>query len=206
MWTRSTGSGHKKRQCTVQLTVFADGVQCIKSLLIFKCTGKRIPDKKEKQYDQRDVVKFQENTWRNDNLLVRYLWNLQSTFFSANAKRSRLLLYDQQKAQTTKKVKEMLQNECKTTLALFPPETTSKVQPLDVSVNSEFKNSVDRLVAETMTRNPDNFPTGKVTASGKFFYTMDRANMERDFSPYPRCNCSLFYLVRNRFANFRTTW
>ena len=25
VWTRTTGSGHEKRQCTVQLTVFADG-------------------------------------------------------------------------------------------------------------------------------------------------------------------------------------
>ena len=30
MWARSTGSGYEKRQCTVQLTVFEDGVQRIK--------------------------------------------------------------------------------------------------------------------------------------------------------------------------------
>ena len=48
VWTRTTGSGHEKRQCTVQLTVFADGEPRIKPLLIFKGTGKRIPDKELK--------------------------------------------------------------------------------------------------------------------------------------------------------------
>ena len=96
---------------------------------------------------------------------VRHLWNSQSTFFSTNGKRSRLLVYDQHRAQTTKKVKDILQNECKTTLVLVPPGATSKVQPLDVAVNSEFKKAVDRLATEAMTRNPDQFLTGTVTAS-----------------------------------------
>ena len=121
-----------------------------------------------KQYNPRVVVKFQENAWCDEEMMiywVRHLWNSQSTFFSANAKRSRLLVYDQHKAQTTKKVKEILQNECKTTLALVPPGGTSKVQPLDVTVNSEFKKAVDPLTTQAMTRNPDKLLTGKVTAS-----------------------------------------
>ena len=103
---------------------------------------------------------------------VRHLWNSQSTFFSTNGKRSRLLVYDQHRAQTTKKVKDILQNECKTTLVLVPPGATSKVQPLDVAVNSEFKKAVDRLATEAMTRNPDQFLTGTVTASERrIFFT-----------------------------------
>ena len=54
----------------------------------------------------------------------------------------------QHRAQTTKKVKDILQNECKTTLVLVPPGATSKVQPLDVAVNSEFKKAVDRLATD----------------------------------------------------------
>ena len=175
VWTRTTGSGHEKRQCTVQLTVFADGEPRIKPLLIFKGTGRRIPDKELKQYDPRVVVKFQENAWCDENMMiywVRHLWNSQSTFFSTNGKRSRLLVYDQHRAQTTKKVKDILQNECKTTLVLVPPGATSKVQPLDVAVNSEFKKAVDRLATEAMTRNPDQFLTGTVTASERrIFFT-----------------------------------
>ena len=157
----------KTRQCTVQLTVFAHGVQRIKPLLIFKGTGKRIPDKEAKQYDPRVAVKFRENAWCDEEMMIyweRHLWNSQSTFFGANEKRSRLLVYDHYKAHTTKKVKEILQNECKTTLALVPPGATSKVEALDVTVNSEFKKAVDRPATEAMTRNPDKFLTGKITA------------------------------------------
>ena len=32
VWARSTGSGHDKRQCTVQLTLFADGEPRVKPL------------------------------------------------------------------------------------------------------------------------------------------------------------------------------
>ena len=63
-------------------------------------------------------------------------------------------------------------NECKTTLVLVPPGATSKVQPLGVAVNSEFKKAVDRLATEAMTRNPDQFLTGTVTASERrIFFT-----------------------------------
>ena len=47
--TRTSGSGHEKRQCTVQLTVFADGEPKVKQSLIFKGSGKRISDEETKQ-------------------------------------------------------------------------------------------------------------------------------------------------------------
>jgi len=137
--------------------------------------NERIRDKELKQHDSRLVVKFQENAWCDEEMMicwVRHLWNSQSTFFGTNERRSRLLVYDQHKAQTTKKVKDILQNECKTTMVLVPPEATSKVQPLGVAVNSEFKKAVDRLATEAMTRNPDQFLTGRLTASERrIFFT-----------------------------------
>ena len=42
VWVRGGASGLDKRQCTVQLTVFADGEPRVKPLLIFKGTGARI--------------------------------------------------------------------------------------------------------------------------------------------------------------------
>ena len=47
MWCRTTGSGQHKRQCTVQLTIFADGVARIKPLVIFKGTAQRIQSRNE---------------------------------------------------------------------------------------------------------------------------------------------------------------
>ena len=51
---------------------------------------------------------------------------------------------------------------------MVPPGPTSKVQPLDVAVNSEFKNVVDRLATEHMSSNMKSFLDGKVTASTKW--------------------------------------
>ena len=42
VWVRSGASGLEKRQCTAQITLFADGEPRVKPLLIFKGKGKRI--------------------------------------------------------------------------------------------------------------------------------------------------------------------
>ena len=42
VWVRGGASGLDKRQCTVQLTVFADGEPRVRPLLIFRGLGKRI--------------------------------------------------------------------------------------------------------------------------------------------------------------------
>ena len=42
VWVCSVSSGLEKRQCTVQLTIFADGEPKIKPLLIFRGKGLRI--------------------------------------------------------------------------------------------------------------------------------------------------------------------
>ena len=126
---------------------------------------------------------------------VRHLWNSQSTFFGTNDRRSRLLVYDQHKAQMTKKVKDILQNQCKTTLVLVPPGATSKDQPLDVAVNSEFKKAVDCLATEAITRNPDQFLTRRLTASGKRIFFTKWTGQARNFSSPMGNYC--FFLLRN---------
>ena len=75
IWTRTTGEDHEKRQCTVQLTLFADGEPRLKSLLIFKgtLTGQRILEKETKQYDSRVVVRFQENAWCDEDVMIFWL-------------------------------------------------------------------------------------------------------------------------------------
>ena len=83
VWARSTGSGHDKMQCTVQLTVFADGEPGLKPLLIFKGTGQRIPEKETRQYDSRVVVKFQKNAWCDEEIMVvslRYIGTPERIF------------------------------------------------------------------------------------------------------------------------------
>ena len=55
------------------------------------------------------------------------------------------------------KLKPLYRKE--TTIIMVPPGTTNKVQPLDVAVNSEFKNVVDRLATEHMSSNMKSFHT-----------------------------------------------
>ena len=50
------------------------------------------------------------------------------------------------------------------TLGLVPPGATSKVQPLDVTFNVEFKKGDNRLATEHLSTNPECFMTGKATA------------------------------------------
>ena len=76
-----TPQGHDKRQCTEQLTILADGEPHITPLLIFKGTGQRIPDREKRQYDLRVVVKFKDNAWCEEEIMVfwlRNMWNRQN--------------------------------------------------------------------------------------------------------------------------------
>ena len=50
VWVRGGASGMEKRQCTVQLTIFADGEPRVKPLIIFKGKGPRIPFREKVKY------------------------------------------------------------------------------------------------------------------------------------------------------------
>ena len=151
----------------MQFTIFADVEPRIKPLMILKGTGQRIPDREKRQYDPIVVVKFQENAWCNEEMMVFWLRNMWKKPNMFGQPRGRLLIYDAHRAQTTERVKTILMKECQTTLGLVPPGATSKVQPFDVTFNAEFKKSVDRLATEHLSANPERFMTGKVTAGDR---------------------------------------
>lgn len=58
VWVRGGQSGLDKRQCTAQLTIFADGEPRVKPFIIFRGKGKRISIKERLQYDKRVMVHF----------------------------------------------------------------------------------------------------------------------------------------------------
>ena len=137
------------------MTIFADGQPRVKPFVTFKGTGKRIPAKETSQYDNRVVVKFQENAWCDEEMIywLRHMWNSFTLFSTKN--RSKLLVINEHRGQTTVKVKEILGRECKTVVALVPPGATSKIQPLDVAFDKEFKDAVDCLSTAHMSSNLD---------------------------------------------------
>ena len=84
--------------------------------------------------------------------------------FGHVAIRNKLLIADVHRAQTTTAIQDMLR-ECRTALALVPPGTTSLVQPLDVSVNAEFKHFVEELQNKLIHCNVKMYVEGKISAS-----------------------------------------
>lgn len=94
-----------------------------------------------------------------------WVQNMWRRPFGDDVNRNKLLVADVHRAQTTPAIQEMLLSECHTTLVLVPPGTTSLVQPLDVSVNAEFKNFVEQLQNEHMHSNVQMYVEGKITAS-----------------------------------------
>lgn len=76
------------------------------------------------------------------------------------------MVYDEHVVQTTQKVKQIVEKECRATLvSVVPPGATSKIQPLDVAFNAEIKRNVDRQAAELIAKDPEIFLTLKMTAS-----------------------------------------
>ena len=53
VWCISGSSGLDKQQCSVQLTIFTDGVPCVCPLVIFCGKGLRITRKEQEAWDRR---------------------------------------------------------------------------------------------------------------------------------------------------------
>ena len=63
VWCVSGSSGLDKRQCSVQLTIFADGVPRVCPLVIFRGKGLRITRKEQEAWDRRVQVAFEPKAW-----------------------------------------------------------------------------------------------------------------------------------------------
>ena len=67
VWHRA--SGLDKCQCTIQLTISADGEVHVPPLLIFTRKGLRLSHTEKINYNQGVKVQFQENVWCNEDQL-----------------------------------------------------------------------------------------------------------------------------------------
>lgn len=123
VWAKATGSGLDKRQCTVQLTIHADGIRRVKPLIVFRGTGQKISLAEKNKWDRRVAHDFQQNAWVDEKVFLRWLrfqWKLP--LFQVNSP-PRLLVMDAHKAQKTETVKKYLRQDCNTIMALIPPGT-----------------------------------------------------------------------------------
>ena len=73
VWVHGGASGLEKRQCTAQVTIFADGEPRVKPLLIFRETGKRITLAEKVRYDRRVSVIFQPKAWCDEGVMHHWV-------------------------------------------------------------------------------------------------------------------------------------
>ena len=166
VWCVTGASGLDKRQCTAQLTIFADS-SVLPPLLIFRGQGKRIKTEERRRWDQRVKVTFQPNAWCDENIMLEWVneqWG--NVLLSPNTPGStgKILCADVHTAQQTDSVKRAL-NKKVTTLVNVPSGTTSRIQPLDVSVNKPFKGYIREQFESHMQANMDLYVQGTLSAS-----------------------------------------
>lgn len=173
VWVRSQGSGLGKRQATIQATIFGDGVNRVKPLIVFCGKGTKLLKTEKEMWDKRVVVDFQENAWVDENVMLRWLqkqW-LLSVDLTGCPQMSvlrhtmpRMLVLDVHRAQKTQAVKDCMRR-LHTLPAMVPPGCTSLVQPLDVCINKPLKDRIYNLAEEHYTKHLDQWTQNRYTAS-----------------------------------------
>ena len=59
-------------QCSVQLTIFADGVARVRPLVIFRGKGLRITRKEQEAWDRRVQVAFRPKAWCDESMVKKW--------------------------------------------------------------------------------------------------------------------------------------
>ena len=166
-------SGLDKRQCTVQLTVFADGIPRIRPLLTFRGQGLRIKNSEKEQWDKRVTVQFQNNAWCYEGVMVTWIQNDWGSYFSnppTPGSDGMLLIADIHQDQLAPKVKKYLK-KCKSQLVNIPGGLTGYVQVIDMVVNKPFKAYIQRLSEKHMEENLEDYVGGKISVSERRILT-----------------------------------
>ncbi|RFU36305.1 hypothetical protein B7463_g152, partial [Scytalidium lignicola] len=135
---RTDRSGWNKRQATLILYIYVDGIQRIKPKLIFHgiagASG-QIYNKEKHLYHPGVTVEFNSTAYNNEELFMQ--WIDEELILTAN-QTDTLLVMDVATFHKTDLILERLKSANITT-ALIPPGCTSLLQPLDTAINGPFK-------------------------------------------------------------------
>jgi hypothetical protein len=136
IWVQQSQSGWDKRQATVQLTVFADGISRVQPLIFFRGKGIGVAVLAEmKLYDPRVIVKFNPKAYANGENLLQWL---DEQVVPVLDNQPTLMVVDLFGAHKTDDVLDTMQaNDI--TVSIIPGGCTGLIQPLDVSINRPFK-------------------------------------------------------------------
>ena len=122
-------SGSEKRHTTVCVTVTSDG-DMLPPMIIFK--GKRALKLRHPLGVQ---VEVQERGWVDQLIMKEWI---QKIWFPYTKKQSALLVLDSFRVHLTEETKKLLKSY-NTDIVFIPGGCTSKIQPVDVTINKPFK-------------------------------------------------------------------
>jgi len=133
IWVQASHqSGWEKRQATIQLTIFADGIPSVKPLILFCRQVVSVTALAERQqYDPQVVVKFNPKAYANSANIVEYLDEQVIPVLSGWTTPRAQDMFDGHKTE------EVLDTMCThdMTVSVIPGGCTGLVQPLDISIN-----------------------------------------------------------------------
>jgi len=143
IWVKETRSGWDKRQATLVLCIFADGIPHVPPMVIFHGTGARLHAETQR-YPPNILVEFNPTAYMNDVLFEKYVSNHLVPVLGG---RPTLFALDLMGSHKTPTILNLLRQK-NITPSLIPAGCTSLVQPLDVSVNKPFKDLMRDLTDE----------------------------------------------------------
>lgn len=170
IWIKEQRSGWDRRQATLQVCVYADGVRRCKPLLIFH--GDPVGDsrrrKEEKLYDKGVYVTFNKTAWADSTNLkdwVKKQYGPASTYFAAE-REPRFLSLDAFAPQMTAKVRAEFDKLLCTT-SYIPGGCTGFVQVLDVALNKLLKALIAQAASDHADKHFDKYEAGGFTVGDR---------------------------------------
>lgn len=141
IWIKETQSGWDKRQASLVLCIFADGINRVPPLIIFDGKTDRCLCKEQNTYHPGVIVELNETAYMNDTLFIKYLHH-----YLIPALNGRLTLFalDLCRSHKTPAVLNQLRKH-NIMSSLIPGGCTSLVQPLDVAINKPLKGIIRNL-------------------------------------------------------------
>src|SRR6266496_4380022 len=128
-------TGHERSNFTVVLACIADGTK-LPPVIIFKLVN--IP---RKEFPDGVIIRANPKGWMNEDEMGWWIENIWMQHARQGSNPRSLLVLDSFTAHKTDAVKNRLY-EKNTDLAVIPGGLTSRLQPLDVSLNRSFKSKV----------------------------------------------------------------
>lgn len=145
VWVKETRSGWDKRQASLVLCIFADGVNRIPPMIIFHGQGKNL-GKEATKYHPGVLVEFNPTAYMTELLFIKYI---EMYLIPALNGKPSLFAMDLCTSHKTPTVLALLRSN-QITPSLIPAGCTSLVQPLDVSINKPLKEYVRSLTEDAI--------------------------------------------------------